>query len=289
MGGQGGTGGHPDQGGAPGMGTGGAGGTGGSASNGGAPGPLAECLEHPAASAVATVPITVRVELSHSGNPVTFGEPFAIDGGTLTLTNFRFYISSAALRLRAGGDVPVDLVGGDGAPAPYGTVLVNAEDPSAMTFQIAAPAGDYSGLSFLVGIPDVCNGGPEGRSPPLSAASQMTWPLPFGYLFLRYAGTRGAGTLADAVPVAIDMGGFPGHIFAPRIQAASDLKIEAARTLRLTVALEQLFRAASMPAELDDYARALSGGPTSGPAQMNGQYLLHNLGVVAPFTITAAP
>ena len=282
----GGTGGSPNTGGSPGTDVAG---MGGATPDAGTPVAPVECLEHPAARTVPTTPISIKVELSYAGSPVTFGEPFAIDGGTLTLTNLRFYISNPALRLPTGGDVPVDLMAGDGALAPYGVVLVNAEDPSAMTFQIAAPAGDYSGLSFLVGIPDACNGVDYGRSPPLSAISQMTWPPPFGYLFLRYAGKRGEGTPTDATPGAIDMGGFPRQILAPRIWAESDLRISSARTVRLTVALDQLFRAVGMPADLGEYAQILSAVPGLGNAQMNGQHLLQNLGAVAAFTITDLP
>jgi len=289
----GGTGGHPGSGGSSGTGVAGAagGGAGGAAPDGGPSVAPGGCPEHPAARAGAEIPITIKVELSYAGNPVSFGEPFPIEGGgTLTLTNFRFYVSSAALRLRSGTDVPVDLVGAEGAMAPYGVVLVNAEDPAGMTFQIAAPAGDYGGLSFLVGIPDECNGLEYTRNPPLSAVSQMTWPAPFGYLFLRYAGKLGDGAPVDAVPALIDMGGFPRHIYAPRSEVASDLKVAAAQTLRLTVALEQLFRAALMPADLDDYARALGAAPPPlGTAQINGQHVLHNLGAVAAFSIAALP
>lgn len=268
--------------------TGGAG-AGGAAFDGGMQVSPDECGERPAPRGGATAPITVQVQLTYAGDRVTFGVPFAVEGGSLTVTNLRFYLSKVALRLRTGGDVPVDLIGADGAPVPYGVVLVNAEEPSAMTFQIAVPAGDYSALSFLVGIPDVCNGAYIGRSAPLSAASQMTWPLPFGYLFLRYAGTRGDGTPVDAPPGAIDMGGFPGHIFAPRVEVATDLRTEAAGPLQLTVAMDQLFRAATLPADLDDYARALSSIPTLGFAQLNGQHVIQNLNAVSAFTLSAGP
>lgn len=267
--------------------TGGAG-AGGAPPDGGMVTP-ASCAEHPVPRGGVTTPLKVQVQLSYAGKLLDFGVPFPVEGGSVTVTNLRFYVSNVALRLRSGGDVPVDLVGADGAPVPYGVVLVNAEDPAAMTFQIAAPAGDYSGLSFLVGIPDVCNGGENGRDAPLSAASQMTWPPPFGYLFLRYAGTKGAGTPVDVAPGAIDMGGFPGHIFAPRAEMATELRSDATGPLKLTVALDQLFRAATLPADLDDYARALSSGPASGDAQLQGQHVLQNLNAVSAFTLSAVP
>lgn len=274
----------PGSGGGPvGSGTGGLGGIG---AGGGTAPAIAQCPEHPAQRTGTRERVTVSVFLTYAGKSVTFGEPFMTDGGALTLTNFRFYASDLALRLRSGENVPVDLVGDDGAPVPYGVVLVNAEDPSGMSFKIAAPAGDYSGLSFLIGIPDTCNGTYYGRNPPLSAVSQMTWPAPFGYLFLRYAGT---GAATGAVPPAIDMGGFPGHILAPRVEVSTDLRVEGPRTVLLTVALDQLFRAAKMPADLDDYARLLGSAPVSGAAQIDGQHLLQNLDAVTAFTITALP
>ena len=271
--------------------SGGAGGDGGAAgdtggSDGGAPMTAAGCVEQPAAKAGADARITVNVELSYAGQPVAFGQPIPLQTGTLTVTNFRFYVSSPMLTPAVGDPVPADLIGGDGVPVPYNVVLVNAENPSGLTFQVAAPAGTYQGVSFLVGVPDVCNTGlASSRSAALSYESQMTWPPPFGYLFLRYAGKLGDGAATDATPSVIDMGGFPGKIFAPRAIAPGSFVAGGSTTVRLRVALDELFRAESMPAELDDAGKALTGGPTSGTAQLAGQHVLQNIQAVSLFTV----
>jgi hypothetical protein len=133
----------------------------------------------------------------------------------------------------------------------------------------------------------VCNtGAPSSRTAALSNASQMTWPPPFGYHFLRYAGKLAGAAATDSTPGAIDMGGFPGMIFAPRATAPGSFAADGSTTIRLRVALDELFRAEGMPVELGDAAKILSSGPTSGPPQLAGQHVLQNIQAVSLFTVS---
>jgi hypothetical protein len=112
-----------------------------------------------------------------ANKPFVFGQPNPLaDGGSLVPLNLRFYISQLEL-LRATGDaVAVDIVTAAGAPEPYGVHLFNAEDADTSTVRVLAPAGDYKGLRFALGLELGCNQqAPASLADPLTDASQMTW------------------------------------------------------------------------------------------------------------------
>jgi hypothetical protein len=114
----------------------------------------------------------------------------------------------------------------------------------------------------------------------------MTWPPPFGYLFLRYAGTvTGTTPTNDRPPTQIDMGGFPGALLAPRVTAPGAFAVRdlAGHTVRMRVALDELFRAAALPATLDEAGKVLTSGPVSGPPFEAGEHVRQNVNRVALF------
>src|SRR5713101_8376937 len=164
--------------------------------------------------------IELAVEPVLGGKPFVFGQRTDLpNGGAVTPLNFRFYLAHLALLRANGSAVQAPMITAAGAPAPYDVHLFNAEDPESSTVRLAAPAGDYTGLELVFGIDDDCNAATLGNlKPPLSAASQMSWPHVAGYLFLRFEGrvepasSKGAdGGPTDAgfeeVPAAIHMGG----------------------------------------------------------------------------------
>lgn len=181
--------------------------------------------------------------------PFAYGEPNAIAGGArVTPINFRFYVSGVELLTSGGTSVAVDVVGDTSAPVPYGVHLYNAEDDSSHALRVLAPAGSYTGARFALGLSAPCNNGnPGGRSAPLSAASQMTWPLPLGYLFLRYESqvdTADAG--GTTVPRSIHMGGDITDLSrasATAIVLEGALTVPASGTLKRTVRVfvDQIF------------------------------------------------
>jgi hypothetical protein len=144
---------------------------------------------------------------------------------------------------------------------------VNADDTPTLHFTLLGPPGSYTGVSFTLGINDACNSLMSANAP-LSAASAMTWPPPFGFLFLRYAGTvssamtapidggTGDGGPNDGVPpAAIHMGGLPGLFFAPRVEARGNVTLEASgpTSMNLMFNLDELFRAASSSLDVSDF------------------------------------
>jgi hypothetical protein len=203
------------------------------------------CVEAPVPSRTTGTLIEVSTELTLRGEPLAFGEPNPLESGSsLTPLEVRFYVSEVLLVRTDATTVAVDIVGDGGLPVPYGIQLVNAEDAASLRFRLLAPPGSYSGLSFTLGVNDACNSG-FPRSGPLSAASAMTWPHGFGYLFLRYAGSvMPAGAESDP-PSVIHVGGFQGTLFAPRVQAPGELTVEdgATASTRLVFDLNELFRA----------------------------------------------
>ncbi|HEY8943681.1 MAG TPA: MbnP family protein, partial [Polyangiaceae bacterium] len=177
------------------------------------------CLEATAALRSEGTLVEVQTELMLAGKAVEYAEPNAIEGGTLMPLELRFYVSEVELIRSDTSTVAVDIVTNTGTPVPYGVHLVNAEDPASLRFSLLAPPGSYSGVSFTFGLKESCNTGLMDRKAPLSAASQMTWPHTFGYLFLRYAGQfqpagdaapNPAGGGAARPPGVIHMGGVPG-------------------------------------------------------------------------------
>jgi hypothetical protein len=241
--------------GSDGAGSGGAGsdgaGSGGAGSGGVAP---VACPEAPAPSRTAGTLLELSTEFLLNGEPMVFGEPNPIEGErTLTPLDVRFYVSEVSLIGTDDTPVAVDIVADGGLPVPYGVHLVNAEDSSSLRFRVLAPPGSYSGLSFTLGVNDTCNSG-FPRNGPFSAASGMTWPHGFGYLFLRYAGsvmpadadagTPDAGT-ESSPPGVIHVGGVRGELFAPRVHAPGELTVEASTNAsrRLVFDLDELFRA----------------------------------------------
>ena len=246
----------------------------------------ASCDETPARRPGVRPVVRVDLALTYAGKPVEFGQPVALAAGTLTLTTFRFYLSELALLRPDGQLVAVNLVGADGTPVSYDTHLATAEEPAGMTFRLAAPAGDYAGLSFRFGLSPACDQmNPSTSKPPLTFSSQMDWPGPFGYLFMRY-GSRLEGVPAgEGLPTTIHMGGFPGMVFAPRVTAPGNVTVGATGgTARLRVAIDELLRAARMPATNEGPILPPTGGGVA-----EGDAVRQHAGMVSLFALAPGP
>jgi hypothetical protein len=247
----------------------------------------ATCDEVPIPWPGARVPVRVDIELTYAGKPFEFGQPVALPAGTLTLTSLRFYLSELAFLRPNYQAVPVDVVGADGKPVPYGTHLATPEEAAGMTFQVAAPAGEYERLLFRFGLSPACDQmNPATSKPPLTFASQMDWPGPFGYLFLRYGARLESVPASEDLPTTIHMGGFPGMIFAPRAAAVGKVQVGASGgAIRLRVAIDQLLAAARMPATNE----GLLPPPPPGGGIVEGDAVRQNLEKVSIFSLAPAP
>ncbi|MES1172558.1 MAG: MbnP family protein, partial [Bacteroidota bacterium] len=238
------------------------------------------CPENPpqlrATGAIVELPVQPFLENA----PFVYGENNLVkSGATLVPTNLRFYVSKVALVRTDSTLVPVDLVTPQGAVAPYGVHLFNAEDAASGTLRVRAPAGSYAGINFLWGLTLGCNAGlPSERRPPLTDTSQMTWPhlgpIAFGYLFFRYdslltPGGQGApamGTPGDdaGAPVfaMIHMGGDPSTESAPEIQLRGSFSVPASGVVTKPIhfIMDEVFRGAAMDIDVTDTAFPGGGG-----------------------------
>jgi hypothetical protein len=196
-----------------------------------------------------------------------YGEPNVVVEQTVTPLNFRFYVSQVELLGPGDATTPVDIVAPAGTPQPYGAFLFNAESTDAQTVRVLAPPGSYAGLAFTLGLSPACNMGASGRAFPLSADSQMMWPVGLGYLFLRYESLVSGG--ADAgdgatLPRAIHMGGDilnpskPGGI---AVRVDGPISIPAGGTARkvLRVAMDQIFKGATTDVDLTGFPFGSAG------------------------------
>jgi hypothetical protein len=220
----------------------------------GAGGAPAACVETPQPLHGSGTILELTIDPVLGGQPFVYGEPNVSPGGdTITPVNFRFYVSEVRL-LSPAGAVVVDLVTAAGVPEPYGVHLFNHEDASSHTLRVLALSGTYNGVEFRLGLTDACNTSSfAARNPPLSDTSQMTWPPPFGYLFLRYESLLAPGDAgAAAPPRAIHMGGLPGMLFAPSVRVVGALSVPAGQTVTrsVQVVMDQIFVGTSTPADL---------------------------------------
>jgi hypothetical protein len=147
------------------------------------------CPLAPAPRLAAGTVLEFPIDLTLGGAPFVFAEANPVPGGgTLTPLGMRFYVSNVAL-LRDGVEpLPVDVVTSSQGVAPYGVHFFNAEDTASATLRVLAPAGEYTGITFLWGLAQPCNTvHSAGAGEPLSATSGMSWPHT-GFLFFRYEG-----------------------------------------------------------------------------------------------------
>ncbi len=242
----------------------------------------AECVQAPALPEDATGRTDVTLSLGLGDAPFVFGEENTLpSGGTVLPTNFRFYLSQFEL-IQAETSVPAAPVSPAGAVLPYGVQLVNAEDAASLEFQLAAPPGEYEGITFLVGLTEGCNSSFSPLAPPLDEASQMKWPHVLGFLFLRFEGVVSMDA-AEATPDMIHMGSAsPTEGFAPLLRLEMPVSVaEAAVPLALHVDFSAILEAASMETDLSDYKPLL---PAAGEEIVNGERLRRNVSLVQIFS-----
>jgi hypothetical protein len=147
------------------------------------------CPEAPTSRLASGTVLEIPISLMLQGKPLLFAEANPVAGnGTLTPLDVRFYVSEVALLRGNAESLPVDIVTPSGSVSPYGVYFFTADDVASTTLRVRAPAGEYTGITFLLGLIQACNTrNPELMRAPLSATSQMTWPHT-GYLFFRYQG-----------------------------------------------------------------------------------------------------
>jgi len=216
------------------------------------------CPEHPTPQRTQGSLLSMPLHVILQNQPFVFGQPNTLsDGGSIVPLNFRFYISEVALQRKTGESVAVDVLTAAGTPAPYGVHFFDAEEADSGALRVLAPEGDYSGLSFALGIRLACNQlPPASTAPPLTTDSQMTWPHTGGFLFLRYEGRyEGADGGANArIPSMVHMGGNIGQELVPRVTVpgAFSLSSNLPREKAMRMNMDDLFAAATSNLDVSD-------------------------------------
>jgi uncharacterized repeat protein (TIGR04052 family) len=145
------------------------------------------------------------------------GEPLACDTGDVSLTDLRFYVHDVRVVTADGDQVPLTLLAD--SLWQNGTVVLldfengegrctNGTQPVNRSVRGMAPAGEYVGLMFRIGVPEELNHqNPLVAEAPLNY-SFMHWHWSTGYKFLR------AG-------IANDLDGFWMHLGSSRCAGAT--------------------------------------------------------------------
>ena len=119
-------------------------------------------------------------------------------GETFTVTTFKYYISNIKFT-KADGSIYA-------APGEYH--LVDAEKPASTSFTVGnVPTGDYSGVSFVVGVDSTTTkGDPLALPGDLNPANAMYWAWATGHIFLKLEGT--VTSTSPNKPLTCHIGGY---------------------------------------------------------------------------------
>ena len=119
-------------------------------------------------------------------------------GETFTVSTFEYYLSNIKFT-KSDGTIYA-------APAEYH--LVNAAKPASTSFTISnVPAGDYTGVSFVVGVDSTTTkADPLALTGDLNPANSMYWAWATGHIFLKLEGT--VTSASPAKPLTCHIGGY---------------------------------------------------------------------------------
>jgi hypothetical protein len=112
-------------------------------------------------------------------------------GETFTVSTLKYYISNIKLT-KTDGSIYA-------APGEYH--LIDAAKPSSSSFTVSnVPTGDYSGVSFVVGVDSTATkGDPLALTGDLNPANNMYWAWATGHIFLKLEGAVTSASPAKAL------------------------------------------------------------------------------------------
>lgn len=151
---------------------------------------------------VQAAPVTLTLDLMNDRRPFE-GTVTTSGGQALHLKLWQFYVSQVAL---------VNADGSEQALSGLNLVKVTDHGPfrHLLMFSGSAPAGDYRGVNFSIGVPRALNHRDATfAAPPLSVDDGMYWAWNAGYLFSRFEGEAtlpGVGGAAVPTGVALHFG-----------------------------------------------------------------------------------
>jgi uncharacterized repeat protein (TIGR04052 family) len=187
---------------------------------------LVACSTVPSQQA-ATQPIELRFLAEVNGQVFECGQSYKNIGttrSTMTPTDFRMFVSQVQLMTAEGKAVPVQLVQ-DNTWQLEGIALLDFENgqgpcrngtpPMNTVVRGTAPAGQYTGVKFTVGVPFERNHGDPTVAPAPLSSTAMFWTWQGGYKFLKFDTATSGRPIQSAKPTADGGGnasGFSVHL-----------------------------------------------------------------------------
>ena len=175
----------------------------------------------------ATQPVELRFVAEVNGQSFECGQSYKNIGttrSTMTPTDFRMFVSQVHLMTAEGKAVPVQLVQ-DNTWQLEGIALLDFENgqgpcrngtpPMNTVVRGTAPAGQYTGVKFTVGVPFERNHGDPTVAPAPLSSTAMFWTWQGGYKFLKFDTATSGRPIQSAKPVAHGGGnasGFSVHL-----------------------------------------------------------------------------
>ncbi|MBP9105785.1 MAG: metallo-mystery pair system four-Cys motif protein [Gemmatimonadaceae bacterium] len=145
----------------------------------------------------ASQPVALRFRATVDNQPFACGQSYSGIGttkGTISVTDFRFYVHDVRLVDTSGREVAVQL-DSDGLWQSNGVALLDFEDGSGPCSNGnaelrdvvvgSAPAGSYTGVRFTVGVPFDLNHRDLTQQPSPLSLSRLFWAWNSGYKFMR--------------------------------------------------------------------------------------------------------
>jgi uncharacterized repeat protein (TIGR04052 family) len=150
-------------------------------------------------------PVTIRFAAQLGDAPFACGSTYqgiGSSGATAEPQDFRFFVHDVRLVAADGSEAPIQI----DERAPFqalGTALLDFEDGTGAclsgdaatnaTITGRAPPGEYTGVAFRVGVPELINHGNPAVQPVPLAAGNLNWGWLQGYRFLRAELGAGSG------------------------------------------------------------------------------------------------
>jgi len=165
-------------------------------------------------SVVGTAPLTLNVPVYSKA-----------DGQTFTVSKFKYLVSNVKLSRADGTAYAV----------PDGYYLIDAAKPTSAHIVIdKVPLGDYTGLSFMVGV-DAAHNNATFQAGDLNRANDLYWEWSQEYVFLKMAGTSAQAPAGRGL--TFDIGGatiartvaqsFRGQVLGLKVGHTPQVHIEA--------------------------------------------------------------
>lgn len=173
---------------------------------------LSSCKKNTGPDPNQTGQLKISFDNRAGSSPISLNGPSYTNaaGESFTVSMLNYYISNIALRNIDGSVYTL--------PADDSYFLIKESDESTQTLQISVPEGDYSEISFLIGVDSLKSTRPvserTGVLDPTGAAQGMYWTWNSGYIFVKMEGESPQAPLdtnSNNNRIRYHIGGFGGY------------------------------------------------------------------------------